>query len=154
MNSQNIEYLSMESSMSYNSFPCSHYVWQSSLTKKLDIVLKKRNLFAPLFWQTGLTFLPRHITCSPDFCRQTESGAFHHARDTAEQGPLICETHCQSAALGTVDWLHGWAQTKKAKKLLAPKSLNAFFLFFILYKNVKPPIIIICLLKLQTVINA
>lgn len=36
----------------------------------------------------------------PRLAGHTELGAFHHATDTAEQRPLICETHCQSAARG------------------------------------------------------
>lgn len=49
---------------------------------------------------------------------------------------------------------HRWKKKKKKQqKLLAPKSLNTIYLF-IFCENVKHPIMIIRLLKLQTLINA
>lgn len=64
---------------------------------------KKSESLCTTFLTNSVDLLTKAHYMQPRLCGHTESGAFHHARDTAEQRPLICETHCQSAARGTVD---------------------------------------------------
>lgn len=67
----------------------------------ISLLIKKKE--CTTFLTNSVDLLTKAHYMQPRLCGHTESGAFNHARDTVERRPLICETHCQSAARGTVD---------------------------------------------------